>query len=215
MPHTAVIATADGRYRDPWHPFDETTDRLRELLTERGFEIRILPVDDALQTLEGADLLAVNAGDPWRDGSFGAPDAAIRGLEAALERGIGVLAMHAASSSLRDYAAWAPAIGRVWLPGVSMHPEFSETTLAWAAHPLAGDQPLTVQDERYSFLQAVGDSDVVATHEHGGVIHPVAWTRTHGASRVAADLLGHDSRSYDSPAHRALLGRLIDWAVRS
>ena len=216
MPHIAVIATADGRYRDPWHPFDETTQCLREILEERGCEIRILPVDEALQALEGADLLVVNAGDPWREGAFGAPEASVRGLEAALGRGIGVLALHAASASLRDYAAWAPAIGRVWLPGgVSMHPEIGETTLEWHDHPLAGSEPLTLFDERYSFLQPVGESDVVASHDHDGVTHPLVWTRRHGASRVAVDLLGHSARSFEAPGHRALVGRLIDWATGS
>jgi len=215
MSHIAVIATAEGRYRDPWHPFDETTERVRGILAERGFEVRILPVDDALQALEGADLLVVNAGDPWREGSFGAPRESIEGLEAALARGIGVLALHAAASSLRDFASWAPAIGRVWLPEVSMHPEIGEAELDWADHPLAGAEPLAVFDERYSFLQAVGDSDVVATHEHAGHTHPVVWTRRHGAARVAADLLGHSARSFDSAAHRDLLGRLADWATGS
>ena len=37
------------------------------------------------------------------------------------------------------------------------------------------------------------------------------WAREHGAGRVVYDGLGHDSRSYDSPAHRDLLRRAVDW----
>ncbi|GAA1725101.1 ThuA domain-containing protein [Microbacterium paludicola] len=173
---------------------------------------------DGLQRLDGVDLLVVNAGDPWRDGgSVGAPAASIVGLDAALDRGIGILALHAALASLRDYPARAAATGGVWLPGVSMHPPISDAEFGWADHPLAGDEPLVAFDERYAFLQAIGASHVVATHEHDDVIHPVVWTREHlrgeTVSRVAVDLLGHDARSYDSPSHRALIARLAGWAT--
>jgi type 1 glutamine amidotransferase len=211
----AVLATAEGRYTDPWHPFAETTERLRGVLAEQGFTAEVAPVDDALQRLDGADLLVVNAGDPWGDEvpAVGAPAASVAGLAAALERGIGVLAMHAALASLRDYAAWAPATGGVWLPGVSMHPPISDTRFSWRPHPLADAEPLAAFDERYAYLQRIGDSEVVAEHEHDGVAHPVVWVRRHGAARVAVDLLGHDTRSYDSGSHRALIGRLADWAA--
>lgn len=210
----AVITTGTGRYADPWHPFAETTDRLRGVLEDDGFAVVIAPVDEALQRLDGAALLVVNAGDPWRDRfEAGAPEASVAGLGAALDRGIGVLAMHAALASLRDYAAWAPATGGVWLPGASMHPPIGEARFSWTDHPLADTEPLVAFDERYAFLQAVGDREVVATHVHDGVVHPVVWTRTHGASRIAVDLLGHDVRSYDSPSHRALLRRLAAWAA--
>jgi type 1 glutamine amidotransferase len=222
MPSTrrALIATGAGRYADPWHAFEETSDRVARILEEGGFAAEIAPVDEGLQRLDGVDLLVVNAGDPWRDGgSVGAPAASIAGLETALDRSIGILALHAALASLRDYPAWAAATGGVWLPGVSMHPPISDAEFAWADHPLADDEPLVAFDERYAFLQAIGASQVVATHEHDGVIHPVVWTREHrdgeGVSRVAVDLLGHDARSYDSPSHRALIARLADWATGS
>ncbi|WP_309067994.1 ThuA domain-containing protein [Microbacterium sp.] len=216
MSPLAVIATGTGRYADPWHPFAETSDRLRRVLEEAGLAVGVAPVDDALQRLDGADLLVVNAGDPWAEDppAAGAAASSVAGLEEALERGIGVLAMHAALSSLRDHAAWAPAVGGVWLPGASMHPPISEASFAWTAHPLAGAEPLAAFDERYAFLQALGDREVVATHQHAGVAHPVVWVRTHGASRIAVDLLGHDARSYDSPSHRALIARLANWAAR-
>ncbi|MGO1256330.1 MAG: ThuA domain-containing protein, partial [Microbacterium gubbeenense] len=86
----AVIATSEGRYRDPWHPFDETSPALASVLAEAGFATRILPVDEALASLDDADLLAVNAGDPWRHDPppIGAPAAATGGLRRALARGI-------------------------------------------------------------------------------------------------------------------------------
>src|SRR5690606_25654817 len=98
--------------------------------------------------------------------------------------------------------------------GISMHPPISPARFAWADHPLAGEDPLEAVDERYSYMQSFGERDVVATHEHDGIDHPVVWTRSHGPSRVAVDLLGHDARSYASPSHRALIARLARWAAR-
>ena len=212
----AVIATAEGRYRDPWHAFDETSPALADALTDAGFSCEILPVDDALARLEGADLLAVNAGDPWRHDPLpsGAPDDAVAGLHAALARGIGVLAMHTSLASLRDYPDWPIAVGGMWLPGMSMHPPLSDAVFDWVDHPLAGSVPLAATDERYAYLQQLGNRDVVATHQHDGLAHPVVWTREHGSARVAVDLLGHDPRSYASNAHRALIARLARWAAR-
>lgn len=211
----AVIATSEGRYRDPWHPFDETTPALAAVLGEAGFDTRILPVDDALAALDAASLLAVNAGDPWRHDPppIGAPAAARDGFSRALARGIGVLAMHTSLSSLRDYPEWPVATGGMWVPGISMHPPQSLATFDWADHPLAGSAPLEALDERYSYLQSFGPRDVVATHEHDGLTHPVVWTREYGSARVAVDLLGHDAASYESASHRALIGRLARWAT--
>ncbi|WP_036318637.1 ThuA domain-containing protein [Microbacterium indicum] len=213
----AIVAAADGRYRDPWHPFDETTPALAAVLRGAGFDVEVLPVDDALQALGGSALLAVNAGDSWRHDPppIGAPDAAVSGLDAALARGIGVLAMHTSLSSLRDYPAWPGAVGGMWVPTISMHPPSGDTVIDWAPHPLAGDEPLALHDERYSFMQAFGPRDVVASHTLDGIVHPVVWTRRHGSSRVAVDLLGHDARSYESAPHRALIARLARWASAS
>ncbi|MBP2436375.1 ThuA domain-containing protein [Microbacterium amylolyticum] len=211
----ALIATAEGRYTDPWHPFVETTQRLAETLTEAGFTTEVAPVDEALARIGDANLLAVNAGDPWRHDPLplGAPVAAITGLDEALKRGIGVLAMHTSLSSLRDYPSWPIAVGGMWVPGLSMHPPISNATFSWAPHPLADTEPLTAFDERYAYMQQFGPRDVVAVHEHDGINHPVVWTRSHGNSRIAVDLLGHDARSYDSPAHHALITRLAHWAA--
>jgi hypothetical protein len=47
-------------------------------------------------------------------------------------------------------------------------------------------------------------------HEQGGA-HPLIWARTIGDSRVVYDALGHDVRSYESPEHVELLGRVVSW----
>ena len=222
---TAVIASGSGRYADPWHPFARTSALLADTLRESGFDVTVDDdVDAALTRLDGADLLVVNAGDPWRDhdGDEGVsasratrPAAAsVSGLQDALTRGIGVLAMHLSVGSLRDYPSWAPAIGALWVPGASWHPEIGDVEIGGGMLPdgeaVSG---FTVFDERYCRLQQLGERTVVATQVTDGERMPTAWVRTHGAARVAVDTLGHDERSYDSAGHRRLIGTLARWAA--
>lgn len=212
----AVIASGTGRYADPWHPFPRTSPLLQRILTDAGFDTTIDDdVDAAMRSLDGVDLLVVNAGDPWRDGSRDAPPtASIDGFAAALHRGIGVLALHCAVSSLRDYPEWPVAIGGMWVPGLSFHPPHGETDVTGGRLPDGtpiGD--FRVEDERYCRLQSIGRSSVVAGFEGPDGTERAAWARRIGASRIAVDVLGHDERSYESTGHRRLITQLAHWTT--
>ncbi|WP_245861235.1 ThuA domain-containing protein [Microbacterium aurantiacum] len=211
----AVIASGSGRYADPWHPFDRTSPLLARVLEPAGFDVEIDDdVDHAMANLQGVDLVVVNAGDPWRsaDSAGAAPRASTSGFAAALERGIGVLAVHSALSSLRDYPEWAPAIGGMWVPGLSWHPPADIADITGGELPSGPTiEAFAVFDERYARLQQFGERQVVATHLVDGAVEPTAWVRQHGASRIAVDTLGHDEESYASAGHRALLARLAGW----
>ena len=210
----AVIATGEGRYADQWHPFAATSRRLKSVLEDAGFAVVIdEDLDAAMTRLDRVDLLVVNAGDPWR-GTGDPPTAeSVAGFAAALGRGVGILGLHAAAATMRDYPEWSEAFGAIWLPGLSWHPPSGVARITIAGSRLgAGLDDFDVLDERYSGLQRVGSSDIVATHEVDGVVHPTAWIRVVGRARVAADVLGHDERSYDSAGHRALLSNLARWA---
>ncbi|HWI30084.1 MAG TPA: ThuA domain-containing protein [Microbacterium sp.] len=210
-----MIASGTGRYADPWHPYPQTSALVAEILQGAGFETIIDEVDSAMGRLDGADLLIVNAGDPWRgeEGST-APEAAVDQFAHALRRGIGVLALHAAVTSMRDYPEWAPAIGAMWVPTLSFHPPADDTVIRFEALPngTTGGE-FAVFDERYCRLQRLGRSTVLAHHEGSDAPEPAAWIRTHGASRVAVDVLGHDERSYESAGHRTLIAALARWAA--
>ncbi|MGD8167759.1 ThuA domain-containing protein [Herbiconiux sp. P16] len=215
----AVVAVGHGRYADPWHPYDAVAERMCTLLGDDGWSVRVEPdVDGTMTSLDAEDLLVVVAGDPWGQGerAFGAPSESVAGLAIALERGLGVLAMHSASASLRDYPAWAEALGGIWIPDASMHPPFDdEASVHVLPHPVTeGLGDFTVADERYCRLQLVGSRVVLAEHTEEGKREPLVWLRESGAARIAYDALGHDTRSYDSAAHRALIRRLARWAAR-
>jgi type 1 glutamine amidotransferase len=216
----ALVVSGSGRYADPWHPFPATSDALAEILTTAGLDAAVRhDVDAALGGLAGVDLLVVNAGDPWHHGETGrgAPAESVGGLDAALTRGIGILAVHAAAASLRDYPTWRTALGGSWTVGVSMHPPFGEAHVRVYTdrHPIvAGARDIVLLDERYCRLEVDGDLTVLADHEFEGERHPLLWAREVGRSRVCYSALGHDQRAYDSAPYRALLTRAARWLTR-
>lgn len=212
----ALVASGSGRYSDPWHPYPETSPLIAAVLDDAGFTVEIDDeVDRAMTRLSAVDLLVVNAGDPWRsEDRSRAPSAAIDGLAAALDRGIGVLAVHAALASLRDYPEWAPAIGAMWVPGSSWHPPGGVTVVRGRSLPDGSAvEDVMVDDEQYLRLQALGRSTTVAEHDVDGERSPAAWARQVGASRIAVDTLGHDARSYESASHRVLMQQLASWVT--
>ncbi|MDR7187493.1 MULTISPECIES: ThuA domain-containing protein [Microbacterium] len=220
-PRRAVIATGTGRYADPWHPFPATSARIADALRADGWEVTVDDdVDHALSNLDGLDLLVVNAGDPWREGAaelgHRADPAADAGLRAAIARGIGLVAVHAALSSLRDHPAWREAIGGEWQPGVSWHPPIGDARVRVVDgdHPVTGPMPhLDVFDERYSDLVVDDGARVLAVHDVDGAEHPAVWVQEEPTRAVVCSL-GHDERAYDSPAHVALLQRAARWAAQ-
>ncbi len=212
----ALIASGAGRYADPWHPFPQTTPLLADILRAADFDVSVDDdVDRALVDLNGVDLLVVNAGDPWREDAEPVAAPSNAGLEAAVAQGLGILAMHCAVASLRDYASWASLIGAVWLPTVSYHPPLGDTTVTGLKMPDGSAIPdFDLTDERYCRLQQIGPRQVVAEHPGDNSPEPAAWIREHSRTRIAVDVLGHDERSYASPGHRDLLQRLVRWATR-
>lgn len=211
----ALIASGSGRYADPWHPFPRTTPLIAEVLEGAGFTVDIDDdVDAAMTRLDGIDLLVLNAGHPSESGPGTTPQQSIDGFDAALQRGIGILAVHCALSSMPDYPQWAGAVGGRWVQDVSWHPPIGTATVT--GRDLPDGSPISgfeVFDERYLGLEQLGHSHTVAEHEHEGAIEPAAWVREVGASRAAVDTLGHDERSYDSAGRRELLARLALWAA--
>lgn len=223
----AVILSGSGRYADPWHRFDETSAALAGLIAGAGYHVEVS--DDllgGLAALDDVDLLVVNAGNPDAPSPDGvtdpgepSPDAiatAAAGFDSALERGIGILAVHAAASTLPELPAFGRALGARWITGLSWHPPIGDALVhVVGSHPVADDiGDFTVVDERYSGLHLDDVIEPIAEHEEGGMRHPLIWARELGHSRLVYDALGHDARSYDSPEHRELLVRALDWLSR-
>ena len=220
----AVILSGSGRYADAWHPFAETSAALAGIVAGAGYRVEV--GDDLLAGLAGlgdADLLVVNAGDPEAPLPEGTGEpaqptdeelvAAADGLEAALDRGIGVLAVHAAASTLPELPQFGHALGGRWVEGFSWHPSIGEARVHIVGRHLIADglTDFTVTDERYTGLRIDGVIEPIAEHEEDGMRHPLVWARELGRSRIVYDALGHDVRSYESAEHRELLTRALQW----
>ena len=207
----SLILSGGGEYRDPWHPFAATSERLAGLLVALGHDVEVSElVADHVADLRGWDLVVVNAAaGPESDTS-----AAAAGLRAALDRGAGVLAVHVGACTLLRLPAWESVTGAAWISGRSTHPEAGPgqiITYPWR-HPICA--PVTdfdIIDERYAYLRTALDVVPLAADEHEGELHPVLWARVLGRSRVVTDVLGHDERSYDSAPHRELISRAAQW----
>ncbi|GAA2976709.1 type 1 glutamine amidotransferase [Microbacterium terrae] len=219
----ALIAVGTGRYADPWHPFAETAAAADEILRADGFDVTVDDdVDHALAHLDDVDLLVVAAGDPWRNAPEGTADpvpyrdaAASAGLARALDAGIGILALHAATASLRDYPQYREAIGGEWTAGTSWHPPIGPATIpvADATHPVtAGLETIELFDELYSDLVVDPGAVVLVKHEIDGVSHPIVWAREQPV-RAVVSAFGHDARAYESPTLRTLIRQAARWAA--
>lgn len=213
----ARIVSGAGRYADPWHPFEETSRILVDVLRGQGFDVETtVEVDEGLATLDDdVDLLVANVGDPSRNGPEPAAASAARtGLLGYLARGGPVLSLHL--STFPGIPEWESLLGGRWIEGTSMHPPIglAHVHIYPERHPIvAASMDFDLYDERYCHLRLAPDIVALASHTQDGIEHPLLWARERNGVRAVYDALGHDHRSYESPEHRALLGRAVRWLV--
>ncbi len=213
-----LILSGHDRYADPWHPFAATSAIVASILRNEGHAVTIATdIEESLADLAGIDILVVNAGNPSRAGEGPSPavPAARRGLLEFRQRGGGVLALHAAASTLSHVDEWPDIIGGRWVPGLSMHPEIGAAEIAVhdRSHPVtAGIAQLSTFDERYSYLETRPGITILGSHVHDGTEHPMIWAVDGGARSVYLGL-GHDERAYEAEAVRCLLRQAASWSV--
>jgi type 1 glutamine amidotransferase len=135
-----------------------------------------------------------------------------------LERGGGIVGLHAASICFDDWPEWRDILGGAWRWDASRHdpPGVAHVRFAGIANPLTHDLPdYEVVDEIYTGLALADDVEPLAwaTVEGQSEEHPVLWARTVGNGRVVYDALGHDPRSIRNPVHETLILRSIRWAA--
>jgi hypothetical protein len=210
----SLVLSGGGRYADPWHPFAKTSARLADVLWGLGHRVEVTDfIADRVADLSGFDLIVVNAA-AGPGGTTAERKEAAEGLRAALDRGLGVLAMHTGVRTLLRLPEWEAVTGASWVEGQSGHPKLGPAHVRTHQdrHPIVApvaDFGLT--DERYAGLRLAPGIVPLATHRHDGRQYPLVWARELGRTRVVADTLGHGVESYDSAAHRRLLTRAVQW----
>jgi uncharacterized protein len=218
----ALVLVGRGRYQDPWHDDAATAGEVAGVLRERGLSARLRGTFPHTLDDVGADdvaLLVVAAGHGRADPDFDGDDAAWAGfherLTGLVRAGVPVLALHQAANTFADSPAWHDLLGGRWVVGTSMHPPIGPATFRVVdrEHPVtAGLHDVDAFDERYCDLDVAATSRVLLVTEHEGRDHPVVWVAG-GPGRVLYDGLGHDLRSYASPARHALLRRELGWLL--
>lgn len=218
---SVLILTGSGRYSDRWHDHAATSQQVAEVLGEIGYRCRIRETRrPAFQQIADADLVVVNCGcgriDPDFDGSDEDWKPALDAVGDHIRSGRGVLALHTACNTFHALPEWFGWLGAEWIPGKSMHPPISQTTVSvnTGAHPIVADlADFSVYDERYSYLVPRDDIEPLVTHVHDGITHPLVWAREIGSARIVFDALGHGVESYASPERRQLLQNEARWAL--
>ncbi len=213
----ALLLTGVGRYADPWHPFEQTSARLRGILTAAGYEVHEpRDVDRALASFADQDLpriVVANLGKPVDGLPSPAPEA-VAGLERLLEN-TPVLAIHAAANSFPDSELWARTIGARWIDGRAWHPPFGSLQAVPApsdGSPVGPLREFTLEDERYLDLDLHAAVTVLYRHpDEDGRLQPSVWLNDVDGRRAAYDAYGHDERSFDSKEHRELITRITGW----
>ena len=206
-----------------FHDFPATSGLIAEQLARLGCDSQITEeLEDGLARLEAFDLLVVNAlrwrmlgekYDPYRDKMAYSPSPAAReAVIRHLERGRNMVAMHTAVICFDDWEEWGDILGAQWRWGQSGHPPPGRVrvTVNCPSNPLvAGIAGFDIDDEVYGFLDHRPGLEPLLTSAHGGTEHPLLWVRRSRGARVAVDLLGHGPESLQTPAHRAIVERML------
>ncbi|HEX4812101.1 MAG TPA: ThuA domain-containing protein [Nonomuraea sp.] len=206
-----------------FHDFAATSAALAEVLADVGVESEITEdIAGALGERSETQLITVNAlrwqmtqdrfADLRAEWRFTLPAEARTTILDHLDRGGGLLCMHAASICFDDWQGWPRVLGGSWTWPKSHHPPLGWTGVrVHGTHPVvAGLRDFDVVDEVYSDLDILPDVEPLASA--GG--QPLVWARPVRRGRVIYDALGHDTRSYDNEVHRALLQRAALWLLK-
>lgn len=139
-------------------------------------------------------------------------------LDALLDRGGGVVAVHAAIIEDREPARLAKRFG---LAGQRPTMQYRHGPLSLdfhdgQQHPItAGFNRLDLVDEAYwAFSGDESQVEVLATSMEEGRVRPLAWTYQPSGGRVFCTALGHFTWTFDNPLFRLVLLRGIAWAAR-
>ena len=135
--------------------------------------------------------------------------AALEGLDADLERGGGLLALHSASASYKEEPCFYEILGGRFVN----HGPVEEFVV----------QPSASEDEIFRSIPAFSIRDELYRHEYdpanrvhfstpvGEEREPVVWTRCRGQGRVCYCALGHTVSAVRHPQVRQILHRGLAW----
>ena len=201
---------------DAWHPAETVRCGLA-LLRAGGFEVEfledgvknlaeILP-DFSIVLLARANVVSAADSRPWLE-----PDS-VAALQEHLQRGNGLVAIHAGTSRYEQSPGMTEMIGGAF----RHHPDQCTVTMEpRIGHPLAhGVKTFTVRDEHYFMTKNDAAADVFlhSRSEHG--VQPAGWTRTgEGGGRVCVLTPGHNLEVWLHLEFQKLLVNGLNWVAK-
>jgi uncharacterized protein len=219
------------------HPYHESTPILGDFLSKAGHEVTI--TEDATVLAHAADMSGYDAlifntrREALPDvGDLTLSPAEQDGLKNFIRSGKGFVCLHISTCLPKAWPEYHAITGGGWITGTSFHPPYGEFTVHVSApgHPAVhGVSDFTTPDELYMGLAFTAGNDVFITadaaagthpwgpdrlpkHMPGGTF-PLGWTRQYGEGKVFVLLLGHDGRSFQTPAFQQLVLNGVDWAT--
>jgi type 1 glutamine amidotransferase len=135
-------------------------------------------------------------------------------LEAFVDAGGGLFALHGAIASFKSKPRWAALLGAAF----DGHERPTMLAVGPSADPgpFAGIPAFAVTDELYR-IRTAGPlvARFSAIPAGGGLAAaPVLWTRTRGRGRICVFTLGHAAATLGHPAVRQVVARALAWVSR-
>jgi uncharacterized protein len=219
------------------HPYHESTPILGDFLSKAGHEVTIS--EDASVLAHAADMSRYDAlvFNTRREALPDVADLTLstaeqEGLKAFIRSGKGFVCLHISTCLPKAWPEYHEITGGGWITGTSFHPPYGEFTVhvsAPAHQAVQGVSDFKTPDELYMGLALNAGNDVFITadaaegthpwgpdrrpkHMPGGTF-PLGWTRQYGGGKVFVLLLGHDGRSFQTPAFQQLVLNGVDWAT--
>lgn len=208
------------------HDWKATTPVIRQILERAGrFDVSVF--DDAASMkpsdLEGFDVLLSNYnlfGMPADTPTWGADMR--KAFVVWLERGHGLVVVHAGSSVFYDWPEFQTLAGTSWTSSTSHgRVHTAEVVMSSVRHPITGGvKNFKTRDEFWQGCRLAEGTVVLATAtptpEHGGSgrPEPLAMVNALGSGRGFTLLLGHDADCMTNEGFQQLLVHGVEWAAR-
>ena len=208
------------------HEYGTTSALLVDLLQEVGIASEIHERFDVVEdgTIQDFDMLTLNcvrwtcAQTPdWRDEwAFELSEAARAQFLAFLEKGKGLLALHAATICFDDWPEFRTILGAWWEWDHSGHAplQYQPMHIRSVTPPItAGLGNFVIYDELYTDPRIADRVDPLVDATWEGKAHPMLWAREYGRARVCYNALGHGPEAFQHPSNQLLLQRGALWTM--
>ena len=200
------------------HEPDQAANIVSDMLTKRGFKVRIETSTKAFADPAIAHLSLIV---PIITMSKIEKDE-LANLTTAVREGVGLAGFHGGMcDAFRDAVDYQFMTGGQWVAHPGNVIDF-RVNIAKPDDPvMEGIGDFDYRSEQY-YMHVDPSNEVLATTtftgEHApwidGVVMPVAWKRRHGKGRVFYSALGHVASEFEVPQMRTMLERGMLWAAR-